>query len=237
MDLKCAAIILGMQTASSKYPCIYGECTKTTKKCMWKKGKERTLESLSSSQERWMSETGGNRKQLMNYRNVEFQPLLRPISDNSNSSTKILTKVPPPPLHTFRLGPVNHVIKCLSNHYPNLKKKLSDLNVVEERYHGTGYEGNECKKILNNIDKLEIPDNLADFKDVLYKLQDVNKLVSCPVLPDNYKEVIRSWRESWNQLFKNGQITETNKIHILNDHLEVSRAKKKIGNITCYITL
>lgn len=57
-------------------------------------------------------------------------------------------------------------------------------------------------------------------REEIIRLKDVNKLVSCPVLPDNYKEVISSWRESWNQLFKNGQITETNKIHILNDHLE-----------------
>ena len=111
MDLKCIALSLGMQTASARYPCPYGTCRKTGKRGNWVKGEDRTLESLGKNQEDWVKETGGNRDKLKDFFNVEFLPLF---SCKGDLPTKILTKIPPPPLHTFRLGPVNHLIKVKS---------------------------------------------------------------------------------------------------------------------------
>ena len=52
-----------------------------------------------------------------------------------------LVKIPPPPLHTFRLGPVNHLLDHLGNLYPELEQHLADLHVVKENYHGKTFEG------------------------------------------------------------------------------------------------
>ena len=42
------------------------------------------------------------------------------------------------------------------------------------------------------------------------------------MLPAEYPEVIQRWRLAWQQLKENRVISTINKIHILNDHLEVS---------------
>ena len=58
-------------------------------------------------------------------------------------------------------------------------------------------------------------------KSALDALLAVNLLVSNPVLPSNYPEVIENWRRVWSNLRENRDMTTTNKIHILNDNLEV----------------
>ena len=81
--------------------------------------------------------------------------------------------------------------------------------------------GNECWKILRHIKDLHIPDHLEDFQRVLGALLEVNNMVSNPVLPLNYSSVLSRWREAWYYLREKRNISVTNKIHILNDHLEV----------------
>ena len=49
-----------------------------------------------------------------------FQPLLQP-HPSATSPTKILHKMPPPPLHCVRLGPTNHLLNCLQHLWPDLQ--------------------------------------------------------------------------------------------------------------------
>ena len=71
------------------------------------KGEDRTLENISQPHQDWVMNTGGDRKKkLLEHYNVEFLPLLT----SHSSETSLLLKLPPPPLHCFRLGPVNHLI-------------------------------------------------------------------------------------------------------------------------------
>ena len=53
---------------------------------------------------------GGVRKNLKNYGNVEFVPIIE--ARNDGQDTVILQKVPPPPLH-LKLGAVNALMKIL----------------------------------------------------------------------------------------------------------------------------
>ena len=46
--------------------------------------------------------------------------------------TSILEKILLPLLHTFRLGPVNHLVDHLGQLYPELEQHLADLYVVRE---------------------------------------------------------------------------------------------------------
>lgn len=231
MDLKCIAMSLGMTTAASRHPCPYGLCHKAGAgqgplwtQGDWVKEEDRSLESLQQHQEQWWREARANRKLLKDYYNVEFQPLFstyRPSWSGPLLPTYILEKIPPPPLHTFRLGPVNHLLDSLNKYFPELGENLASLHVVKEGYHGDMFEGNECWKILRHLDALKIPDHLQDYQEALDALLEVNNLVSNPILPPNYASVIKSWKEAWSKLRENRDITVTNKIHILNDHLEV----------------
>ena len=39
-------------------------------------------------------------------------------------------------------------------------------------------------------------------------------------LPENYSQIIKKWRETWTSLREHVLISETNKIHTINCHLE-----------------
>ena len=97
-DLKLANIVVGIQSHSVKYPCVYGECTQDPDTGVWIPGKLRTVENISENRRQWLL-SGGNRESLMNYKNCGNEPLL----SNVNPSTPILVQLPPPPLHTILL--------------------------------------------------------------------------------------------------------------------------------------
>ena len=76
-------------------------------------------------------------------------------------------------------------------------------------------------QILTNIKNLHIPQEFRDFELALLALRELDLLVSNPVLPTNYREVIQAWKDAWDILFSARNITYPNKIHIINHHLEV----------------
>ena len=141
-DLKAANIILGLQTARAKYPCLYGHCYQTSRNrtSSWIKGEDRTRENLIENQKKWFGETSGDRTKLKEYFNVEFLPLIGS-NPNPNSSTLVLQCVPIALLHTILLNPCNHLIKHLEEAWPQLTEWLKDLKVVKDRYHGDKFEG------------------------------------------------------------------------------------------------
>ena len=88
-DLKLVNIVIGKQTAASKFPCPYADCTRDTHGG-WQKGPNMSkFSDLNSNYEKYCEHGGGNRKKLMNFKNQEFRPLL-------NSDSYILYVIPPP---------------------------------------------------------------------------------------------------------------------------------------------
>ena len=142
-----------MQSATSRYPCPYGLCRKAGEgqgpvwaTGDWIKGEPRSLESLKEHQAEWRNTTMGVRGRLKDFFNVEFEPLFstnRPSWEGPLLPTYILLKIPPPPLHTIRLGPVNHLIAYLDKLYPELQGHLARLHVLKEDYHGKTFEGED----------------------------------------------------------------------------------------------
>ena len=52
-------------------------------------------------------------------------------------------------------------------------------------------------------------------------------------LPEDYATVIQLWREAWGRLRAHTVISEPNKIHIINCHLEVTHNYRvKLKNLT-----
>ena len=143
-----------MQNHKSKYPCPYGECRKDTTTGRWTKGPDRTVENLTEHQQAWVEKTGGGkskkaRDQLMQFKNVEHHPVLRP--------GRILELAPPPGLHTVLIGATNEILDGLDRaRVPGLDWRLqpqlvgSPLYLVKEGYNGGQFEGKGyCWLIMN----------------------------------------------------------------------------------------
>ena len=138
LDLKLMNIILGITSHSSKHPCPYGECYKDNNG-YWIKGKDRTIKNITANQKRWIEKSGGdkgNRAILKDYMNTEHEPLI-----NGSREEPVIKVIPPPPLHTILLGPVNLVINELIKRCPNVQKAISDLHIQRSKYHGRDFEG------------------------------------------------------------------------------------------------
>jgi hypothetical protein len=95
----------------------------------WRQGKDRTLESNAGDATDYENEAGGNRSKLMNYNNVENQPLFKS-HPSATSPTKILLKAPPPPLHVVRLGPTNHILAVLLKLWPGLQVIIANYHTL-----------------------------------------------------------------------------------------------------------
>ena len=74
--------------------------------------------------------------------------------------------------------------------------------------------------ILKNIERLQIPEELVTYKNVLLAIRSLHLVCNSQVLPHNYTEVIDKFSSSWFQLKQKFNISTTPKVHIILDHLE-----------------
>ena len=217
MDLKLINICIGIGTHSSRHPCPYGECYRD-RTGSWVKGQDRTVNNIREHQIKWTKSSVNkilNRAKLKNYMNCENDPLL-----GGDKDKPIINMIPPPPLHTILLGPVNHVLKELEQRYPKILKTLSKLHIQRSKYHGRSFEGNQCRAILKKVHLLEIPPVLVEFKDVLLSIDQLYQLCNSQLLSSNYHKTIDNFRSAWYKLVDEYNISTTPKEHILLDHLE-----------------
>ena len=79
-----------------------------------------------------------------------------------------------------------------------------------------------CSKLLRNLDKLRqvISVDLFPFVDTLESLGKLISAVCSTTLDSNYKEVITKFKQDFSDLRAIFEISITNKIHFLQDHLE-----------------
>ena len=110
---------------------------------------------------------------------------------------------------------------CFKIQDDSFKDFMNDLNIVKEDYFDK-LEGNECKKVLKNLDKLKqhIPVECFPFVDTLESLGNLISSVCGKNLDPNYKEVIAKFKQDFSDLRAIYDITVPNKIHFLQDHLE-----------------
>ena len=128
---------------------------------------------------------------------------------------------PPGPLHLVRLGALNKVYGELRS-LVNLEQFEKSINVTRSEYHGGQFEGNECLKILKNVEKLEQIVNNHEFKpfiDAIWFIRLIDELVNKQEFEPQIREVIRAFKDTYIILMNNFHITMTNKIHIICDHL------------------
>ena len=96
--------------------------------------------------------------------------------------------------------------------------------LVKEPYHGKVYNGRQINKIFHHLDMLGeeycLPNHLFPFVKCLENLQLLHEGVSGVVLAENYKELIQNFMSSFEVLHEEFGLSYTNKIHIIEAHLE-----------------
>ena len=94
----------------------------------------------------------------------------------------------------------------------------------KSEYHGGAFEGNESRKIMNNVDKLESHiakdhEELLPFVACIWHIKLLSEGVDKPQLEDSMEETVEAFKDSFRILKNEFGVSETNKIHVINAHL------------------
>ena len=200
--------------AGSNHPCIF--CTAFKQDL--EEGTARTMGSLRSDYKEWTA-AGGIKSQCKNFNNVKNDPLFISLPD----VTPILKTTPPPSLHIL-LGIFNHIwknITSISDHHNNICQEFAMRHdCVRESYWGKTFEGNECVKLLTNIEKenrslrLSLPG--ADTHiEALRKFNVLRKLAFGNTIDAGWKISLNEFACAYKSIIG---ITKPLKIHMLLDH-------------------
>ena len=93
------------------------------------------------------------------------------MSNDDSNDTPVICLLPPPELHRF-IGPVNKMYTELEAVWPESEDLLKACNVKKEEYHGGSFAGNESRRLLRNVGRLEAlpPTGLGQLSNRLMKL-------------------------------------------------------------------
>ena len=92
-----------------------------------------------------------DKKEAKNYGNVIHPPI---ICDNIEDDTPVICVIPPPELHLL-MGTVNKMYTSLEQEWPESEEWLDACNVKKEEYHGGSFSGNDSRRLLVNVKRLE----------------------------------------------------------------------------------
>ena len=169
-DLKLCNIILGMMSNSSCHPCAWCDVTKEK---LSKKGKSRSISSLMNLFWNWF-DSRSDKKDAKKFGNVIHPPIL---SDHDSNDTPVITILPPPELHLL-MGPVNKMYTELENAWPQSELWLEACNIKKEEYHGGTFAGNESRKLLKNVNRLEALSPPGNIEKFITAFKSFNEVVS-----------------------------------------------------------
>ena len=159
--------------------------------------------------------------------------------------------IPIPPLHAALLGPVNQCIKYLEAiEKVGFNAFTKSIHVVKENYQGTTYEGNECHKILKNLEllkdkmmcELEKWDPEGDSDEMVFALDLIEALEAVKIfytaccgheLKGQWNNSILQFRKVFSGLLQNHGFSIYNKLHIIMDHSEeyITETKTPLGHV------
>ena len=226
-DMKMANILCGIQSHSSKHPCCWCNISSDN---LSNQGSERTFNTIIQHFEKFMEEKGGSLKFAKEYENAVHIPLL----DEPTQGGKVIERIPPMELHLL-LGIVNHMFKGLIKCWPDGEFWPQRLHIKIEKYHGGEFVGNDCLKLLKNINILEeMLDNATtwDRKEealsFVKAFKDFKKVVRACfgiLKAEDFKESLSKFKSSYMTL----GISITPKVHAVFYHIEEFLENKRFG--------
>lgn len=214
-DLKLANILTGLQNHASEHPCIYCDAKKSE---FYSCGNIRTIKSCHEDYKHWCLD-GCDRKKAKNFNNCINIPIFKNKDGNLISDTLIMDIIPPPELHMM-LGSVDTIFKKMMIEFPEESAQWAKMCNVERKIicGQPAFEGNACKKILNNVDKLRSICSLGCLKFVS-AFDSLKKVVnSCfgMKLDAQFCYYIDEFKNNFERL----DIPVTTKLHIIFTHLK-----------------
>ena len=197
-DQKMANIVCGIKNQASNHPCAI--CTAESTFPEDEKAPLRTLKMLASD----LKEKHGNKAKhcVVNSCLLVGKP-----------EDTVLELFPPPALHLL-LRCVNYLCEKLAKKWMIARPNLTydpviqfnkDQHIVRMSYHGGGYEGNQCNKILQKAELLaeQVPENLTIYTDCLIAFREVKSSCFGWTVDKDYAAKILNFREKYNGLLIN----------------------------------
>ncbi|CAH1107748.1 unnamed protein product [Psylliodes chrysocephalus] len=243
-DFKLLLIINGQQTATSSHPCPFCFVSlKTLRNCQQLDTIERTSECNDQNSDSEIDDSDQPLR-LKTYGDLKKDYKMFLSAGNAKKFAKHYHSTINPPLfieNDDRLViekcviPELHILQGFTNHLfwkglvPLLGREKAlvwalKVQVISKNYHGEVFEGNACRKLLKNADKLNDQDiygHVGYFKILpfIQAFKEMNKLVDCcfstgPVYSDIEPRV-----NELRRAFLATGISETLKIHVLTRHL------------------
>jgi len=144
-DLKLIAIILGISTGASRYPCPFCEQrlqAATTKEVQLTSANLRTISNITANFEDLQA--AGDLQNHKAFKSCQHLPL--PIFDSLTAP--VIDFVMQPELH-YLIGIFNWLYKLLIKALPAAEKWPQHFYILPSNYHGGAFEGNQCRRLLN----------------------------------------------------------------------------------------
>ena len=130
--------------------------------------------------------------------------------------------MPPAPLHTNLLGPVNDVLSTMEVIYEEHMELFYRVHFLNKNGEAAGgkFNGPSIKTALNNLDKLEemISTEGFPFIENLQSIKEVHKLCISDKFDENYQVLIDEFKSKFDILYDKFKINMTLKIHVVVDH-------------------
>lgn len=239
-DFKLMLMVNGQQTATSMYPCPYchislselrnvklidskisSEIVSENKDTQGVRLKPKTFGDLKEDYQKY-AENGKNKKKSKDYHSTVNLPLF-----DESDEMPVIRKCIVPELHILQ-GFVNHLfwqglVPLVGRERALLWPKK--LNLVAKNYHGEIFEGNACRKLLKEADRLqdtEIFQELGPLRLVPFisAFKAMNAVVeSCFGATKNTQDMDKLIRNLKRQVTSTG-ISITLKIHIAMEHIQ-----------------
>lgn len=160
VDMKVANLLLGLQCASSTFPCPWCETHRNDFGGEDKTGNLRTFGNIRQNASQYQEAASNyNRKQQLSA--TEYKSCVHPPLLDFPSSVPVLAVVPPMELHIL-LGVVNRLFNELNRQLRDIAGcdlEADDwaraLNANRASYHGGDFNGNQCCKLLQGLDVLD----------------------------------------------------------------------------------
>ena len=149
----------------------------------------------------------------------DFGNVIHPsvFADNVDNSTLVVLLVPPPELHLL-LGPVNVLYDELTKVWPAVGESWSEkLHIKREEYHRGQFNGNDCRKLLKNVQLLKdcCPEKYGKFLEAFSGFNEVVTACYGTDLAPDYKQKINHFKSTYRKL----GISTTPKVHAVFYHI------------------
>ena len=223
-DLKVFNEITGIQTATSTYPCYACEGKRDPKTGAWVDlpAPLRTYNSNMARHNDWLQNGGGflggeaGLKLSKHHCNVTEAPLL----GNNEPDKPLLLILVPGGLH-LKLGLVNDTLSLLGKLWSGLEDWLRRRSILYVPYHGLMLEGNECSKVLKDVDSLEreLPPHLQVFASYLRSFSAVMSSTFGMEPKPSWQQDIELMRSEFLKVQEQFNLRETPKLHIIFEHI------------------